>query len=42
MWIKYFIDAYNKDLGWIDFEKEIAFVLKQFYAVDVYKRQLVE
>lgn len=33
MWIKYFIDSYNKDLGWIDFEKEIAFVLKQFYAV---------
>lgn len=33
MWLNYFIDLYNKDLGWIDFEKEIAFVLKQFYAV---------
>ena len=26
-WFKYFCEKYNKDVGWIDFEKEIADVL---------------
>lgn len=30
-WLRYFIDSFNKDLGWIDFEKEIAFVLRNLY-----------
>lgn len=30
MWLKYFINSFNKDLGWIDFEKEIAFVINNF------------
>ena len=28
-WFKYFITTYNKDIGWIDFEKEIVKVLNQ-------------
>lgn len=30
MWLHYFIKSFNKDLGWIDFEKEIAFVINNF------------
>jgi len=30
MWLKYFMKSFDKDLGWIDFEKEIAFVIKNF------------
>lgn len=28
-WFKYFINTYNKDIGWIDFEKEIVKVLDE-------------
>ena len=31
VWFKYLLKCYNKDLGWIDFEKEIAIVLDVFY-----------
>lgn len=37
MWFKYFLSSYNKDLGWIDFEKEIIKVLcafKNFFSKD--------
>ena len=30
IWFKYFLSSYNKELGWIDFEKEIARVLNVF------------
>lgn len=30
LWFTYFTQSFNKELGWIDFEKEIAFVLKVF------------
>lgn len=30
VWFKYFLKSYNKDIGWIDFEKEIAFVIECF------------
>ena len=30
MWFLYLSSTYNKDVGWIDFEKEIAFVLNSF------------
>ena len=30
LWIKYLINSFNKDVGWIDFEKEITLVLKYF------------
>lgn len=30
-WFKYLLKCYNKDLGWIDFEKEIAIVLDVFH-----------
>ncbi len=29
-WLKYFIKSFNKDLGWIDFEKEISNVVDEF------------
>lgn len=29
-WYSYFVDSFNKDVGWIDFEKEIAFVVRCF------------
>ncbi len=28
IWFSYLLKSFNKDLGWIDFEKEIAFVIK--------------
>ena len=31
LWFSYFTKSFNKDVGWIDFEKEIAYVLKVFY-----------
>lgn len=30
MWFKYFLSSYNKELGWIDFEKEITKVIHAF------------
>ena len=30
LWFLYFSKVFNKDVGWIDFEKEIGFVLKCF------------
>lgn len=30
MWFSYLLHSFNKDLGWIDFEKEIAVVVKSF------------
>ena len=30
IWFNYFIKSFNKDVGWIDFEKEIAFIIKSF------------
>lgn len=30
MWFKYFLKSYNKNLGWIDFEKEISKVVGAF------------
>ena len=30
LWFSYFNKVFNKDVGWIDFEKEISFVLKCF------------
>lgn len=30
MWFSFLLKSYNKDVGWIDFEKEIAFVLSCF------------
>ena len=30
VWFKYFLSAYNKELGWIDFEREIAKVICAF------------
>lgn len=30
MWFQYLWDSLNNDIGWIDFEKEIAFVAKCF------------
>ena len=30
MWFKYFLSSYNKELGWIDFEKEIIKVIHAF------------
>lgn len=30
MWFLYLLKSYNKDVGWIDFEKEISFVLRCF------------
>ena len=30
IWINYFISCFNKDVGWIDFEKEIAYVISCF------------
>lgn len=32
LWFKYLINSFDEDLQWIDFEKEIARVLKAFYA----------
>ncbi|MBR3810592.1 MAG: hypothetical protein IKK46_09850 [Clostridia bacterium] len=29
-WFTYLLKSYNKDVGWIDFEKEIAFVIERF------------
>lgn len=29
-WFTYLLKSYNKDVGWIDFEKEIAFVIEHF------------
>lgn len=29
-WFLYFIESFNKNVSWIDFEKEIAFVVKCF------------
>lgn len=29
-WLNYFLLCLNKDVGWIDFEKEISFVIKNF------------
>lgn len=29
-WFKYLLKSFNKDIGWIDFEREISFVLKCF------------
>ncbi len=31
IWFKYLFNSYNKDVGWIDFEREIAFVCNSFY-----------
>lgn len=30
VWFSYLINSFNKDVGWIDFEKEIAFVIECF------------
>lgn len=30
MWFKYFSEAFDQDLGWIDFEKEISYVINSF------------
>lgn len=30
LWFKYFIKSFNKNVGWIDFEREIAFVISCF------------
>lgn len=30
MWFRYLLQSFNKDIGWIDFEKEIAIVVKSF------------
>ena len=30
IWFKYLLKSFNKNVGWIDFEKEIAFVVKAF------------
>lgn len=30
LWFKYFVKSFNKNVGWIDFEREIAFVLSCF------------
>lgn len=30
MWFSYLSEVFDQDLGWIDFEKEIAFVIKSF------------
>lgn len=30
LWFKYFLSSYNKELGWIDFEKEITKVIHAF------------
>lgn len=32
LWFRYFIDSFNKDVGWIDFETEIAYVIDCFQA----------
>lgn len=32
-WYKYLLKSFNKDVGWIDFEKEIAFVVESFRTV---------
>lgn len=29
-WVEYLLKSYNKEVGWIDFEKEIALVIKDF------------
>lgn len=37
VWFLYLLKSYNKDVGWIDFEKEIAFVIEcfmQFFEAD--------
>ena len=31
IWFKYLFNSYNKDVGWIDFEREISFVCNSFY-----------
>lgn len=33
MWFKYLLKSFNKDVGWIDFEREIAVVLECFKAL---------
>lgn len=30
LWFKYFVKSFNKNVGWIDFEREIAFVISCF------------
>lgn len=30
IWFSYFLKSFNKDIGWIDFEKEISFVISCF------------
>lgn len=30
IWFKYFVSSFNKDIGWIDFEKEISLVIEVF------------
>ena len=30
LWFNYLLKCFNKDVGWIDFEKEISVVIKQF------------
>ncbi len=34
-WLKYFLRTYNKELGWIDFEKEIAKVVRCFSNISI-------
>lgn len=30
MWFRYLFKSFNKDIGWIDFEREVSFVLSKF------------
>ena len=30
LWFNYFLVSFNRDVGWIDFEKEVAFVISCF------------
>ena len=38
IWFNYLLKSYNKDLGWIDFEREIDFVCKSFKKMIKYGR----
>lgn len=33
LWFEYLLKSFNKDVGWIDFETEIAYVVKSFQSV---------
>lgn len=39
LWLNYFIEIFDRDLGWIDFEREISIVLNSFKEYFIYINQ---